>query len=61
MTTDLNTDDHGIISLNAEPGYDYLLDHVLFRKIDPDTDPKGAVWETLWASHTFSGFSIVNQ
>ena len=61
MTTDLNTDDLGMISLETESGYDYLLDHVLFRKIDPDTDAKGAVWETLWASHTFSGFSIVNQ
>lgn len=61
MTTDLNTDDHGMISLETESGYDYLLDHVLFRKIDPDTDAKGAVWETLWASHTFSGFSVGNQ
>lgn len=61
MTTDLNTDDLGMISLETEAGYDYLLDHVLFRRIDPDTDAKSAVWETLWASHTFSGFSIVNQ
>lgn len=61
FTTDLNTDDHGMISLETESGYDYLLDHVLFRKIDPDTDAKGAVWETLWASHTFSGFSVGNQ
>ena len=59
--TDLNTDNHGMISFEAESGYDYLLDNVLFRKIDPDTDAKGAVWETLWASHTFSGFSVSNQ
>ena len=61
LTTDLITGDHGMISLETESGYDYLLDHVLFRKIDPDTDAKGAVWETLWASHTFSGFAVDNQ
>ena len=60
LTTDLITDDHGMISLETKSGYVYMLDHVLFRKIDPDTDAKGAVWETLWASHTFSGFSVSN-
>jgi hypothetical protein len=53
MTTDLNTDDQGKVRLQTETGYDYMLDHVLFRAIDPADDPKGAAWETLWASHVF--------
>lgn len=53
MTKDLKTDDQGLITLEAQTGAYYMLDHVLFRPIAPDADPKGAVWETLWASHSF--------
>ena len=54
-TTTLKTDPKGLIRVETQKGAYYMLDHVLFRPIAPDTDPNGAVWETLWASHSFSG------
>lgn len=61
IKTDLMTDDNGFINLNSETGHDYMLDHVLFRAIPAIEDPKGAVWETLWASYTFSGVGQIND
>ncbi len=54
-TTTLATDHQGVISVNTQKGAYYMLDHVLFRPIASGADPNGAVWETLWASHSFSG------
>jgi hypothetical protein len=36
-----------------KPGFDYLLDAVVLREATPRTN-KGAVWESLWATMTFS-------
>lgn len=55
MTKDLKTDDQGLVTIETQKGAYYMLDHVLFRPLASDADPKGAVWETLWASHSFSG------
>lgn len=49
------TGDRGTINLPALAGHDYLLDHVTLRQINPATDENGAMWESLWASLTFSG------
>lgn len=49
------TGTRGTINLPAMAGHDYLLDHVTLRQIDPEPDENGAVWESLWASLTFSG------
>lgn len=45
----------GMIEVIALPEHDYLLDHVTLRALDPQTDKNKAVWESLWASLTFSG------
>jgi len=54
-TTVLTTNHEGMISIETQKGTFYMLDHVLFRPIAPDADANGAVWETLWVSHSFSG------
>ena len=45
----------GMVAVTALPGHDYLLDHVALRALDPQMDKNKAVWESLWASLTFSG------
>lgn len=45
----------GLIEVAALPEHEYLLDHVTLRALDPQTDKNKAVWESLWASLTFSG------
>lgn len=59
-TTGLVTGSDGIVGVAALPGHDYLLDHVTIRPIDPATDKNKAVWESLWASLTFSGAQLGN-
>lgn len=54
-TTGLVTGSDGMVGVAALPGHDYLLDHVTLRPLDPATDKNKAVWESLWASLTFSG------
>ena len=54
-TTGLVTGSDGMVGVAALPGHDYLLDHVTVRPLDPATDKNKAVWESLWASLTFSG------
>lgn len=49
------TDSQGIFTALAIADHDYLLDHVTLHQIDPDQDRNGAIWESLWASLTFSG------
>jgi uncharacterized GH25 family protein len=49
------TSPDGTITVTAEAGYFYLLDHVVIRATDPATNKKEAPWESLWASLTFSG------
>jgi uncharacterized GH25 family protein len=49
----LRTDEYGRFSVPIKPGFDYLLDAVVLREATPRTN-KGAVWESLWATMTFS-------
>jgi len=49
----LRTDEYGKVSVPIKPGFDYLLDAVVLREVAPLPD-KGAVWESLWATMTFS-------
>jgi uncharacterized GH25 family protein len=49
----LRTDEYGTVSVPIKPGFDYLLDAVVLREAAPQTN-KGAVWESLWATMTFS-------
>ena len=52
--THLLTDNNGEIIITTLPSHKYLLDHVLVRPLDPETDAKSAIWESLWASLSFS-------
>ena len=54
-TSRLTTDADGMVRVTALPAHDYLLDHVTLRSLDPARDKNKAVWESLWASLTFSG------
>lgn len=49
------SDKGGYVYVTPVSGYEYLIDHVTIRPIDPDKNPYGAVWESLWASLTFKG------
>jgi cobalt/nickel transport protein len=55
---DMTTDADGMVSVMAAAGHDYLLDHVTLRSIDPNVDRNKPVWESLWASMTFSAPQI---
>ncbi|KMK68150.1 DUF4198 domain-containing protein [Puniceibacterium sp. IMCC21224] len=46
------TDAQGRAVLTVLPGYEYLVDSVVMREIEPATQ-YDAVWESLWASLTF--------
>jgi len=50
----LYTDEHGEASIPTVSGNKYLLDYVVIRTLDPDSDPVSAIWESLWASLSFS-------
>ena len=52
--TPLLTDNNGEIIITTLPLHKYLLDHVLVRPLEPKTDAKSAIWESLWASLSFS-------
>ena len=52
--THLLTDNNGEIIITTLPLHQYLLDHVLVRPLDPKTDANSAIWESLWASLSFS-------
>jgi len=54
-TSRLTTDKRGIVTVTARSGHRYLLDHVMVRDSDPSRDRNRPVWESLWASLTFSG------
>ncbi len=47
------TDAAGEARISVKPGHAYLVDHVVMRALEPqsDSDP---VWESLWASLTFA-------
>lgn len=47
------TDAEGVAVLDVSPGHFYLADHVVLRALDPGAEDD-AVWESLWASVTFS-------
>ena len=50
----LHTDGQGKVLVPAKPGFEYLLNSVVFRPLeakDPANDP---VWESLWAQFTFT-------
>lgn len=49
-------DKGGYVYVEPVSGHEYLIDHVTIRQADPDKNPYGAVWESLWASLTFKGF-----
>jgi hypothetical protein len=49
-------DKGGYVYVMPVSGYEYLIDHVTIRPIEPDKNIYGAVWESLWASLTFKGF-----
>ena len=53
--TYVRTDDQGHVIIPVKPDHTYLLDAVVLREPD-DTiaNDRGVVWETLWASLTFS-------
>ena len=44
------TDKNGIFTLSTVPNMSYLIDSVIIRKIEPTSNPEGAIWESLWAS-----------
>lgn len=46
------TDAEGVARIPVTPGHSYLVDAVVLREADPETQ-RGAVWESLWASLTF--------
>ena len=46
------TDENGIFTLSTVPNMSYLIDSVIIRKIEPSSNPEGAIWESLWASAT---------
>lgn len=49
------TDDKGIVVLPVRPSHRYLVDTVVLREPSKElAKQKGVVWETLWASLTFS-------
>lgn len=49
------TDDKGMVVLPVRPSYRYLVDTVVLREPSKDlAKQKNVVWETLWASLTFS-------
>jgi cobalt/nickel transport protein len=52
--TYLRTDHNGEVIITTRPLQEYLLDHVVVRALDPETDAKSAIWESLWASLSFS-------
>jgi len=54
-TRKMTSDRNGMVTLRAEAGHDYLLDHVTLRPVEPGDDKNRPVWESLWASLTFSG------
>ena len=54
-TATLKTLADGSVNIIARAGHDYLLDYVKLRELDPQSDRRGAVWDSLWASLTFSG------
>lgn len=49
--TTYRTDGDGIAVISVQPGYEYLIDSVVLRAVEPaaEGDP---VWESLWASLT---------
>ncbi len=47
------TDDNGTFQLIPTSNTSYLIDSVIIRKIEPSSNPEGAIWESLWASATF--------
>lgn len=47
------TDAKGRIEFAVQPGRDYLVDAVRLLPIDDAAEPRGAVWESLWASMVF--------
>nr|WP_088624211.1 DUF4198 domain-containing protein [Oceanicola sp. 22II-s10i] len=53
--TKLRTGEDGEVVVPIVPGHSYLLDHVVLREPDPDTEHAAeAMWESLWASMTFA-------
>ncbi len=51
----VQTDEAGRAIVPVEPGNEYLFDSVMLREPTSDlTLEKGAVWESLWASLTFT-------
>jgi len=48
------TDRNGQILLDLAAGHSYLIDHVVVREADRDSNQQGAVWESLWTSLSFS-------
>ncbi|MEM7463842.1 MAG: DUF4198 domain-containing protein [Pseudomonadota bacterium] len=53
----LETDLNGKVNIPVRQGYEYLVDSVVIRPVEPPTSATGnsnpAVWESLWASMTF--------
>jgi len=47
------TDLKGRIQIKYIPNTTSLINAVVIKSIDPDTNSGGAVWESLWASTTF--------
>ena len=57
-TSQSKTNEQGVITVTARAGHRYLLDHVTVRETDPSRDRNKPVWESLWASLTFSGTEL---
>ncbi|MEM7465039.1 MAG: hypothetical protein AAF362_20405, partial [Pseudomonadota bacterium] len=53
----LETDLNGKVNIPVRQGYEYLVDSVVIRPVEPPTSATSnsnpAVWESLWASMTF--------
>ncbi len=52
VVTRLRTDANGEVTLPVRPGFEYLVDAVVMRPLEP-ADAADPVWESLWASLTF--------
>lgn len=52
--TKTETDAEGRAKIPVQPGHEYLIDAVLIRPLQGKVENREAVWETLWASLTFS-------
>ncbi|MCP5082120.1 MAG: DUF4198 domain-containing protein [Alphaproteobacteria bacterium] len=50
----LRTDQEGRVVVPAKPGFEYLLNAVVFRPLEAEDPANDPVWESLWAQFTYT-------